>query len=343
AVTFIGKDGIIEPRTFHLLAERSARWSWLLRERGVRPGDPVLVMVGTSVDWLEIMLACLKVGAIVVPASPTLSRENLRSRLTMTGAELVIADGASENEIARTPDRPQVLYVDEGKQLLQSVAEEAPTHSTSSRDIAFVLATAGTAGQPKLVGHSHGSTFAARVPAEHWLDAGRGDAVWCTAGAESADAIWHTLLGPWSRGAETLLHDGVFDPLERLDLIYRLGVTILCQTPAEYAALAELRELGRFRPPQLRRLVSTGERFDPDVAAVFEETWGLTIHDGYGQAETGIVVANSGEAGFKPGSIGLPLPGHQVGVIDDQGNELPPGVEGELAVRGRPPSLFAGY
>ena len=167
--------------------------------------------------------------------------------------------------------------------------------------------------------------------------------MWAPADAGSAVATWHALVGPWSRGAETLLHDGPFDPLERLDLIYRLGVTVCCMSPAEYAAVAELREVARFQPPQLRRLVSTGDYLDPDVSAVFEQAWGLTIHDGYSQAETGVVVANSGEAGFKPGSIGLPLPGHQVAVIDDQGNELPPGVEGELAVRGRPPTLFAGY
>ena len=240
-------------------------------------------------------------------------------------------------------ERPQVLYVDEGNGLLDTVSEQAPTHDSSSRDTAFVLTTAGTAGGSRLVGHSHGSVFASRVAAEHWLDAGRGDAVWAPADAGSAVAAWHSLLGPWSRGAETLLHDGPFDPLERLDLIYRLGVTVLCMSPAEYAAVAELREVARFQPPQLRRLVSTGDYLDPEVSAVFEQAWGLTIHDGYSQTETGVVVANSGEAGFKPGSIGLPLPGHQVAVIDDQGNELPPGVEGELAVRGRPPTLFAGY
>ena len=75
AVTFIGKDGIIEPRTFHQIAERSARWSWLLRERGVRPGDPVLVLAGTNVDWLEVVLACMKVGAVVVPGSPNVTAE----------------------------------------------------------------------------------------------------------------------------------------------------------------------------------------------------------------------------------------------------------------------------
>ena len=344
AVTFIGKDGIIEPRTFHSLAERSARWSWLLRERGVRPGDPVLVLAGTNVDWLEIVLACLKVGAVVVPGSPNVTAETLDVRVARTGAELMVAEPVATAEIGRMLERPQVLYVDEGRGLLDTVAEHAPTHDSTARDIAFILTTAGTAsGGTRLVGHSHGSVFSARVAAEHWLDAGRGDAVWSPADAGSATAIWHALIGPWSRGAETLMHDGPFEPLERLDLIYRLGVTVLCQSPAEYASLAELREVQRLQPPQLRRLVSTGDYLDPDVSAVFEEAWGLTIHDAYGQTETGVVVANGGDAGFKPGAIGLPLPGQQVAVIDDQGNELPPGIEGELAVRGRPPTLFAGY
>jgi acyl-coenzyme A synthetase/AMP-(fatty) acid ligase len=343
AVTIVGRDGIIEPRTFHVVSGRAARWSSLLRERGVRPGDAVLVLAGTNVDWIEVVVACFKVGAVVVPCSPTLSAETLDVRLERTGADVVVAEREAAAEIERTTNSPVVLFVDDGRRLLEDSPEEAPTHDTSARDIALVLETPGTAGNAKLVGHSHGAVFAARVAAEHWLDAGRGDAVWCPAGPGSSESIWHVLVGPWSRGAELVLQDGIFDPHERLDHIYRLGVTILCQTPAEYAALAELPDLARFRPPQLRRLVSTGEWLDPNVSAVFEESWGLTIHNGYGQAETNIVVANGAEAGYKPGSLGLPLPGHQVAVIDDQGNELPPNVEGELAVRGRPPTLFAGY
>ena len=141
-----------------------------------------------------------------------------------------------------------------------------------------------------------------------------------------------------------MLHHGEFEPLERLDLIYRLGATILCQSPSEYRrarrASASSSGSGRRR---LRRLVSTGDYLDPEIIAAFEERWGLTIHDGYGQAETNIVVANGAEAGFKPGSLGRAVPGHHVAVIDGEGNELPTGIEGDLAVRGRPPTLFAGY
>ena len=151
------------------------------------------------------------------------------------------------------------------------------------------------------------------------------------------------MFGAWARRAEVLLQDGQLDPLDRLDLLHRLGTTILCQTPADYRALAELRELPRFRTSRIRRLVSFGDYLEPEVVQVFEEAWGLTIHDAYAQAETGVVIANGAEAGFKHGSIGLALPGQQVAIIDAQGNELPPGTEGDLAVRGRPPTLFAGY
>ena len=179
---------------------------------------------------------------------------------------------------------------------------------------------------------------------EHWLDAGPGDAVWSTADTGNALAVWNTLIGPWSRGAEVVLHhNGAFDPAERLDLIDRLDTTILCQSPADYAALTELRAFHRYRPRRLRRLVSTGDTLARDVIATYEEVWGMTIHEGYGQAETAVVVANGVDAGFRPGSVGLPIAGHEVAVIDEQGNVLGPGVEGELGLRGRPPSLFSHY
>ena len=344
AMTFLGEDGIIEPRSFLQLSEGAARWASLLREREIKPGDRVLVLADTNVDWIEIMIGCLKIGAVSVPGSPSLQAAAIEVRFAASGASILVADHRAESAIAQMSFAPDVYYIGEGRRRRASdVPGDEPTHDTSSRDLAFILSTAGTASGPRGVAHTHGSAFAARVQAEHWLDAARGDAVWCTADTTSAQAAWNVLLGPWSCGAEIVLHDGEFDPLERLELIHRLGATILCQTPAEYRALAELRELPRFRSQRLRRLASTGDYLEPEVVAVFEEAWGLTIHDGYGQAETGVVLANGADAGFKPGSIGLPLPGHQVAVVDEQGSELPTGIEGDLALRGRPPTLFNAY
>ena len=345
ALTFSGHDGIIEPRTFLQMSEAAAHWASLLRERGVAPGDRVLVLVSGGASWLEVMLGCIKAGVVVVPCHPGSAAPALEARVATTGASLIVADSVSDGAIAHMSFAPDVQLVEEAGRPSPGEAEAA-THDTSSRDVAFVLWSGESGSEPRAVAHTHGAAYASRVQAEHWLDAGPGDAVWCTADTGSAQAVWSGLLGPWSRGAEIVHHTGEFDALEQLDLVHRLGVTVLCQSPAEYRALADLkaRDLERYRSRNLRRLVSTGGHLEPDVAALFEEVWELSIHDGYGQTETNVVVANAGtHVPYKPGSLGQALPGHHVAVVDDHGNELPPGIEGDLAVRGRPPTLFAGY
>lgn len=344
ALTFIGSDGIIEPRTFRELSEGANVWAVALREQNVGAGDRVVVMAPSTVDWLEAILGIWKIGGVFVPCLPTTTSSQLERIISSTDAALVVAERSLEPIIQRMGFTPDVHLYEEGtKRNSKDVPANVPTHDTASRDLAFVVSTTGVGGARKDVAHTHGSIFATRVQAEHWLDVGRGDTVWCTADAASPLTIWNTVVGPWSRGAEVALHHGEFDADERLDLLFRLGASILCQSPAEYRALAEHRRLERFRSPRLRRLVSTGDYLDPEVIAVFEERWGMSIADGYGQAETNIVVANLADGAVKPGSVGRALPGHHVAVIDDQGNELPPGIEGDLAVRGRPPTLFAGY
>ena len=344
ALTFLGSDGIIEHRLFREIAEGATVWALALRERSVSPGDRVVVVAGSTVDWLEAILGTWKVGGVVVPCLPTTTSSQLERVVSNTDAVLVVAERSLEPTIERMGFTPEVQLFDEGaKRSSKDVPVDVPTHDTASRDLAFVVSTSGVGGARKDVAHTHGSAFATRVQAEHWLDVGRGDAVWCTTEATSPLTMWNTVVGPWSRGAEIVLQEGAFDADERLDLLFRLGPSILCQSPAEYRVLADHPKLERFRSPRLRRLVSTGDFLDPEVVAVFEERWGMSIADGYGQAETNIVVANLADGGVKPGSFGRALPGHHVAVIDDQGNELPAGIEGDLAVRGRPPTLFAGY
>jgi len=344
ALTFISTEGIIEPRTFREISEGASQWAVTLREQNVAAGDRVVVMAGTTVDWLEALLGIWKIGGVVVPCLPATTASQLERIVSSTDAALVVTERSLEPTIARMGFTPDVHFYDDGAERdAQDLPAAVPTHSTASRDLAFVVSTSGVGGARKDVAHTHGSIFAGRVQAEHWLDVGRGDTVWCTADAASPLTMWNTVTGPWSRGAEIALQHGEFDADERLDLVFRLGASILCQSAAEYRALAEHPKLERFRSPRLRRLVSTGDALDPEVVAVFEERWGMTIADGYAQAETNIVVANLADGAAKPGSFGRAVPGHHVAVIDDQGNELPPGTEGDLAVRGRPPTLFAGY
>jgi acyl-coenzyme A synthetase/AMP-(fatty) acid ligase len=344
ALTFVGSDGIIEPRVFRELAEGANRWAAILRDEGIGPGDRVLVLSGATVDWVELVLGCVKVGAIVVPSPPDIAAPALESRFVTTGASLLVATDDSKGEIARMSFAPDFHHLFEGRRRRASdLVDDQPTEDTSARDIAFIAWTAGTSGPPKPVAHTHGATHAARLAAEHWLGAGPGDVIWCTAEPGSLQTLSTSVFGAWARGAEVAIHDGQFDPVERLELLHRFDVTIVCQTPAEYRALAGRRELGRYRSRRLRRLVSTGDYLDPDVVGRFEEAWGTTIRDGYGQGETNVVVAHGLEDGTPPDSMGRALPGHHVAIIDDQGAELPHGVEGYLAVRDRPPTLFAGY
>ena len=345
ALMHLGYEGVIEPHSFHQLAESASRWAAQFRAHEVRHGDRVLVLVASKLHWLEVMLAGIKAGVVTVPCPHTLSAAALDIRIASTGAKLVVANRTVEVERVESADRPAVLYVEDQDDLPLRHLGEEPSADTSSRDLAFVLSTSGAAYGPHGVTHTHAAVYAARAEAEHWLDAGPHDVVWCTSDTGSALTVWNVLLGPWSRGAEIVCHDGPFDPEERLDLIRRLEVTVLCQSPLEYQGLAELGDdvLRRHRPPALRRMVSTGDSLNPDVAAVFEDAWEIAIHDGYGQVECGTVVGYTGDDAPRPGSIGRPLPGHDVVVVDANGNELPPGADGDLVVRGESPMLFSGY
>jgi acyl-coenzyme A synthetase/AMP-(fatty) acid ligase len=268
ALTFLGSDGVIEHRSFMEVSEGATVWAVALRERKVAPGDRVIVMSGSTVGWLEAVLGAWKVGAVVVPCSPTATAAQLERLVSSTDAVLVVAERSLEPTIERMGFSPDVHLFDEGtKRNSKDVPTDVPSHDSSTRDLAFIVSTSGVGGARKDVAHTQGSVFATRVQAMHWLDAGRGDAVWCTADSTSPLTMWNTVIGPWSRGAEVVLQQGAFDADERLDLLFRLGPSILCQAPGEYAALAEHPKLERFRSPRLRRLVSTGDYLDPDVVA----------------------------------------------------------------------------
>ncbi|GIU95514.1 MAG: hypothetical protein KatS3mg012_1971 [Gaiellaceae bacterium] len=345
ALMILGLDGIIEPRTFRQLSEGAARWAHILRSKGIEPGDRVLVLSRLNEDWIDIALGCIKVGAIFAPAPPTLSPHALESRVALTDAALVVAGEESEDAIARMSFTPEVHHVRSGRMRRASdVPDDEPTADTSARDVAFLAWTCGTEGDPKPVAHTHGSLFAARATTERWLEPERGALVWCATGPGSALTL-PTIVGAWAHGAEVVLHEGDFHPDERLDLVRRIGPTVLCQSPTEYRALATLRQLARARPPRLHRLLATGDYLEPEVVETFREQWGLELESAYGQAETGIVSVSrrAEEHERESGEIGQALPGHHLAVVDEHGAELPPGVEGLLAIRGRPPTLFAGY
>jgi acyl-coenzyme A synthetase/AMP-(fatty) acid ligase len=339
ALRFCNREGAVEDLTFGQVAERAARWAGLLRSRGVRPGERMLVLVGKTPEWHAIMLAALKVGAVAIPCSEMLRAKDLDFRVRHSGAALLLADPGSRGEVDAMAERPEVVYVGDA----EPGEPDAATADTAAGDPAFILYTSGTTKDPKGVVHTHRYTWAKRAQAERWLDAKPDDLVWCTAGTGWAKSIWNVLLGPWSCGSAVILHEGGFDPEERFRLVGSLGATVLCQAPTEYRLMAKLDGLERYDVSGLRHLVSAGEPLNPEVIRAFVDAFGRTIHDGYGQTENTLLVGNFPGAEIRPGSMGLPAPGYDVRVIDLDGEECATGEEGDIALRGDAPALFAGY
>ena len=191
--------------------------------------------------------------------------------------------------------------------------------------------TSGTAGPPKAVVHAQRYLAGQRLQASHWLDARPGDLVWCTAGTGWSKSARNVFVAPWLAGAAAVLHDGRFDPAARLATLAAERPAVLCMAPTEYRLLAAAGEL---RPLDgLRGLVAAGEALDPEVLRAWHEATGLWIRDGYGQTETGQLTGQPPGAPPRPGSMGRPLPGVRLDVVD-----------GELVLDpASDPTFFAGY
>lgn len=339
---------------FGEIADASQRWASALRDLGVRKGDRVIVVLPKVPDWLFAMLALLRIGAVAIPGAEQLRAKDLVFRANHGGATTVIAHSANAAEVdlirAEAPD--VVRYIVSGGdregwtsiEPLVAAATPWAGEPTHAGDMAYIVYTSGTTKEPKGVVHNVAYTYAKRMQAQYWFDCTPGDLVWSTAGTGWAKSLWNVLLGPWSCGSAIVLHEGGFKPEERMDLIRDLGVTVLCQAPTEYRLLAKLPDLGtRWKLPQLRHCVSAGEPLNPEVLNLWKAAFGLTILDGYGQTENSLLVANTRHMDVRPGSMGKPTPGHDIAVVDIDGNICDPGEVGDIGLRGKPPTLFTGY
>jgi acetyl-CoA synthetase/medium-chain acyl-CoA synthetase len=344
--------------SFADVAAGSNRFAHLLRDLGVAAGDPVIVMLPRVPEWHLAMLGVLEVGALAIPCSTILRPKDVAWRAGHSRAVAVIAAAAQAAAMdavrAEFPTLRHALCLrDEGEPLpagwtdLRGALARAPDDASAGRptraaDPALVYYTSGTTGPPKAVLHAHAYTFAQRYTARFWHGVRAGERIWTTSDTGWAKAAYGVLFGPWSEGAEVVLFHGRFDPRAELELLARVDPQVFCAPPTEYRMLVK-EDLARLHVPRLRECVSAGEPLNPEVIRAWREATGITIRDGYGQTETILLVGNLPGMPVRPGSMGLPMPGHRVEVIDAEGRPLPPGEVGDIAVHGSPPSLFRGY
>jgi acyl-coenzyme A synthetase/AMP-(fatty) acid ligase len=319
--------------TFGELAEAAAAVAGGFARRGVARGGVVLLLVGNTIEYVLGILAALHLGAAALPCSEQLRPKDVALRLRRARPALAVCADRNAETLAAAAEAAgvdlPVLVVGAGRELPTAAA--APPAELDPGDPAFVLFTSGTSGEPKMVVHGQRYVWGQQLQAQHWLGARPGELVWSTAAPGWSKSARNSFFAPWWCGARALLQDRRFDPAQRLATIRREGVQVLCMAPTEYRLIAgheQLTSLG-----SLRRLVTAGEALGVAALQAWQEHTGIVIADGYGQTETGHLAGVRPGESAPPGSMGRPLPGVEVSVVD-----------GELTVDPHTvPTFFRGY
>ncbi len=339
------------------LAERSVHAALFLRDLGLRPGDGVFTMLPRLAEWWILALGCMRANLVLMPGTTMLTAKDVKYRLELGRARAVVttAEHLPKFEVGAHSDVIAWVCTDEGplpwiRFRTQTVdgARAAEFPDTAADDRMLVYFTSGTTGMPKMVPQTHASYgIGHAITGKYWLDLGPDDVHFTLSDTGWAKCAWGKVFGPWSQGACSVVYDfrGRFDARAILDLMSREKVSTFCAPPTAWRAIV-LEDLGKWRFPALRHVVSAGEPLNPEVIDAWKRATGLTIREGYGQTETVAIVGMFQCIPFKPGSMGRPSPGFDVRVIDHEAREVAAGQEGDIAVRvkpQRPVGMFAGY
>jgi acetyl-CoA synthetase len=348
ALWLVDDDGGETKLSFAALSERSNQIANALRELGVRRGDRVLLMLGNVAPLWECMLAAMKLGAVIVPATTLLTRGDLRDRFARGRIRHVIAGTDAAMKFADFPgdytrivvggDVPGWISFEDG---YAASAHFGPDGETKADDPLLLYFTSGTTAIPKLVLHSHQSYPVGHLSTMYWLGLRPGDLHLNISSPGWAKHAWSCFFSPWNaQAAVFIVNQKRFNAPGLLDTIVRCGVTTFCAPPTVWRMLIQ-EDLSGW-PVRFRELIGAGEPLNPEVIERVKAAWGITIRDGYGQTETTALVGNTPGQKVKPGSMGRPLPGYRVALLDT--NDAPV-KEGEicLTLEPRPTGLMQGY
>jgi acetyl-CoA synthetase len=346
ALRIVGTNGCV--RTFRELSEASSRLANGLRGIGIRRGARVLLMLGNCPALWEIMLACMKLGAVTIPASTLLMADDVRERMSFARVDYWITDAELARQFDGLECGARRIVVGEGPSgwvryddLLSAVAEFRPDGATRPDDPMLLYFTSGTTTRPKLVSHSHRSFPVGNLSTMYWLGLQPGDIHVNVSSPGWAKHAWSCFFAPWNAEATVFIPNlGRFNPLSLLETLREGGVTSLCAPPTVWRMLIQ-EDLGPYKGA-LNNVCAAGEPLNPEVIETVQRAWGLSVRDGFGQTETTAQIGNSPGQPIKPGSVGRPLPGFQVLLLDPNGLEVN---EGEICLRLDPPpdGLMLGY
>ncbi len=349
ALRVVAEDGSEQAVSYADMAARSSQAANYLRTLGVRRGDCVLLMLPNRVELWELMLAAMKLGAVIVPTTMLVSGEDLADRMERGAIRHVIAQASEApkfDDMRGDYTRITVGGMAPGWHCFDTAKGAAtstftPDGVTLASDPLLLYFTSGTTSKPKLVLHSHQSYPVGHLSTMYWIGLQKGDVHWNISSPGWAKHAWSCLFAPWNAGATVFVYNYErFNARDVLGVICRSGVSSLCAPPTVWRLMIQ-EDLTQFKVP-LRELVGAGEPLNPEVIEQVERAWGLRIRDGFGQSETTAQIGNTPGQAIKPGSMGRPLPGYQIALLDP--DDRPAG-EGEIAIvlADRPIGLMLGY
>jgi acetyl-CoA synthetase len=354
ALHIVEEDGRSARYSFDTIVRRSDQVAAWLRSHGVAKGDPVVLMLGTQVELWEAMLAVIKLGAVIMPTTTALGPADLTDRIERGGARHVIVNAADAGKFDRVPGdytRIAVGAAPAGWLAYADTqdADDSPTAhpGTLPTDPLLLYFTSGTTSRPKLVEHTQVSYPVGHLSTMYWLGLRPGDVHLNISSPGWAKHAWSCFFAPWIAEATIYVYNYTrFDPAALLGRIREDGVTTFCAPPTVWRMLIKADLSGG--PGAIREAVAAGEPLNPEVIEQVKARWGLTLRDGYGQTETTASVGNTPGSVVKPGSMGRPLPGVPVVLVDPITGELAD--EGEICLdlsalggREKPLPLMTGY
>lgn len=357
ALLWVDDEGREERRTFADVSAASCRVANLLQAAGVRRGDYIVMILGRELAWWEVFTAALRMGAVISPGTAQLSAQDIAYRVNAARATCIVTDQANaakvDQVVGQCPSLAVRLLVDGARSgwldYGQGVASQSPVFETvdsAATDEAMCYFTSGTTGYPKMCLHAHSYALAHQTTGRYWLDLKPEDLHWNCSDTGWAKAAWSSYFGPWYQGAALFVHHTQgFKAARTLQLLEQYPVTTFCGAPTIYRMFV-LENLSQFSFGALRHCVGAGEPLNPEIIETWKRSTGITIKDGYGQTETVLLCGNYPGLESRFGSMGKPAPGIELRVVDENGEILPAGVEGDLAVRVKPEpplGLFLGY
>ncbi|MDX1880747.1 AMP-binding protein [Mycolicibacterium sp. 141076] len=347
---WITEEGGDEQRyTFAEMADRSDQVATWLQSLGVGKGDRVIVMLGNQVELWESMLAVAKLGAVVMPTTGALGPADLADRITRGGAGFVVTNAADADKFASVDGQYTGIVVGDSvpgwhryADAYQAVSAGPFRTVTDVDDPLLVYFTSGTTSKPKLVEHSQISYPVGHLSTMAWIGVTPGDVHLAISSPGWAKHAWSCVFAPWIAEATIFVYNySRFDAAALMAQLRRAGVNTFCAPPTVWRMLIQA-DLGT-KPEGLREILGAGEPLNPDVIAKVQDAWGLTIRDGFGQTETTLLVGNTPGQPVKAGSMGRPMPGVPVVLVDPVTGE--PADEGEICLElgARPLNLMTGY